>query len=217
MRIAAVADLHGFLPEIPDADVCIIAGDVVIADGSVTDSLITFGAWLSALIERKIVPIGVAGNHDFWCQGRSPWETTHITPQELPWIYLEDSGINYGGLNFYGSPWQAWYGGWAFNAPEVDPGEGFLDEKFRQIPDDTDVLITHSPPAGFFDRIGNRNVGSLSLNKHVQRVMPTLHVFGHIHQQGVEQVEGVTLCNAAVTTVRDRKYHHSKQPICFDV
>jgi len=213
MKIACVADLHGFLPTIePDTDVLLIAGDIVAAsdENQMQLSLLRFGHWLTELVaEHGITPIGVAGNHDFLFQKHNA--------RVFPWVYLEDSGIEFGGLKFWGSPWQNWFGGWAFNAPEFDQGEVFLTEKFSQIPDDTDVLITHCPPAGFFDKVGGKSVGSLALNKRVQQVCPKLHVFGHIHRQGVEQIEGVTLCNAAVTEIKQGEYVHNKQPIYFNV
>jgi Icc-related predicted phosphoesterase len=59
------------------------------------------------------------------------------------------------------------------------------------------VLIAHSPPAGFHDTVKGAHKGSIALNKHIERVLPKLVVYGHIHKPGVEQEAGVTLCNAA--------------------
>lgn len=51
------------------------------------------------------------------------------------------------------SPWclcgfprgrQPWYYGWGFNLPR---GQALLD-KWNQIPDSTDILLTHCPPLG---------------------------------------------------------------------
>ncbi|MED6235487.1 hypothetical protein ATANTOWER_027460 [Ataeniobius toweri] len=38
--------------------------------------------------------------------------------------------------------WQPWYYGWGFNLPR---GQALLD-KWNQIPDSTDILVTHCPP-----------------------------------------------------------------------
>ena len=65
-----------------------------------------------------------------------------------------------------------------------------LAEKWKMIPDDTDILVTHSPPWGMFDRVGFfedgtiLNVGSESLCKYNAAHVNTckLHVFGHIHE-----------------------------------
>ena len=209
MRIAAVADLHGHLPEVPDCDVVTIAGDIVVASGTGAEmrQWRAFGHWLASLIERNIVPIGCGGNHDFVLQ-RNP-----KFARSLPWVYLQDESAEFQQKKFYGSPWQNWFGNWAWNAPEVDPGEEFLKQKFAAIPDDTDVLITHSPPVGFHDQVGRRNVGSIALNRRVQEICPKLHVYGHIHRPGIEQVDGVTLCNAAVTEVRNDSYVSTNRPV----
>ena len=52
------------------------------------------------------------------------------------------------------------------------------------IPDDTDVLITHTPPLGFGDLCSSGiRVGCVELLHSVQqRIKPKYHVYGHIHE-----------------------------------
>lgn len=52
------------------------------------------------------------------------------------------------------------------------------------IPDDTDVLITHTPPVGHGDLCSSGvRAGCVELLTTVQkRVKPKYHVFGHIHE-----------------------------------
>ena len=215
MKIAATSDLHGFFPEIPDGvDVCLIAGDIVAATGEAGEkrSWIEFGHWLGALTERRIVPVGIAGNHDFLLE-RAP-DFAH----ELPWVYLCDSGIEFGGVKFWGTPWQPYFGNYAFNAPEFDSGEEFLTEKFAQIPDDTDVLIAHGPPLGFHDRIGRKNVGSKALNRRIQEVMPKLAVYGHIHHgYGAVGADNMVLANVSHTAVVKNRYVPANKPMTFEI
>jgi Icc-related predicted phosphoesterase len=55
------------------------------------------------------------------------------------------------------------------------------------IPNDTDVLITHGPPAGFLDQSKPGKSGHLGcddLKEAIYRVEPELHLFGHIHGSG---------------------------------
>lgn len=69
---------------------------------------------------------------------------------------------------------------WAFNLPR---GSQCL-EKWDKIPEDTDVLITHTPPIGHGDLCctGVR-AGCVELLTTVQqRVKPKYHIFGHIHE-----------------------------------
>lgn len=238
MNIACVSDIHGNLPSIPQGtDVVVIAGDIspsfmkrrqvdlsraqdLAPHGGGYDHEIdhnadarwwheVFGIWLCELTLRKIVTIGIAGNHDFLCESFPDF------PKVFPWIYLEDEGIEYEGVKFYGSPWQPWFQNWAYNAPEFDEGEEFLSSKFDLIPEGIDVLITHSPPKGVLDFVGRRNVGSHSLMRNVQRVMPKHHVFGHIHHgYGTKEIHGVNFINAAQC---DHKNKLINKPITIKV
>ena len=54
--------------------------------------------------------------------------------------------------------------------------------RWRQIPSDTDVLLTHGPPLGHGDLCSsNERAGCVDLLREVQdRVQPMLHVFGHV-------------------------------------
>lgn len=57
-------------------------------------------------------------------------------------------------------------------------------QKWDKIPDDTDILVTHTPPVGHGDLCctGVR-AGCVELLTTVQqRVKPKYHVFGHIHE-----------------------------------
>lgn len=44
-----------------------------------------------------------------------------------------------------------------------------------------DVLITHSPPFGILDSVGNMPLGEQDLMNAVYRTQPQYHVFGHLH------------------------------------
>ena len=210
MKIIALSDLHGHYPtNLPDADVVIIAGDIVDFDPynqrTLRHQLVNFRDWLFELWhDRGILPIGIAGNHDIVFQDMPG------VARKLPWVYLEDSGYELRGKRFWGSPWQAWMGGWAFNTPE-DGAEAFMAEKFSRIPEGTDVLITHTPPAGFHDTVGGKHRGSLALNERIEQVQPRLAVYGHVHKPGVEQIDGVTLCNASYVGWNRKPLHRQVQ------
>lgn len=123
-------------------------------------------------------------------------------------VYLQDSGVAFGGLRFWGSPWQPAYHDWAFNLPR---GEA-LAARWRMFPPHIDVLITHGPPRGFGDRspIAGRH-GCEDLREAVLRTRPRLHLFGHIHQDGGCWLEGETTL-ANVTT-----WECERAPSVFDV
>lgn len=72
------------------------------------------------------------------------------------------------------------YGGWAFN---LTRGQACLD-KWNKIPNDVDILVTHSPPLGHGDQCNSGvRAGCVELLSTVQsRVKPKYHIFGHVHE-----------------------------------
>jgi Icc-related predicted phosphoesterase len=177
MRIVAVADTHTFqadLGALPEGDVFVHAGDLL-RNGTL-DELAYVARWIRALPHAtKII---VAGNHD-WCFVREQEQALEMLGPEV--LYLQDQALCLQGVSFYGSPWQPDFNSWAFNLPR---GKA-LREKWQKIPLNTDVLITHGPPSGVGDRssVGGR-WGCEELRDAVALIEPTLHLFGHIHQDG---------------------------------
>lgn len=197
MKITLISDLHGHYPELPGGDLLIIAGDLT-ANNSLAeinrlkDWMLVIGA---NLYEKTVF---IAGNHDNWIQNRcffnddkNCWESPFNS-------YLEDSCTEFRGLKIWGSPWTRSFKGMNPNCKAfVVDHESELKAKWAAIPDDTDILVTHSPAWGFGDRVyrqdmdsmGNdanfyENVGSKSLLKWVADHSETLklHVCGHIHE-----------------------------------
>lgn len=210
MRIATTADLHGYLPEVPECDVLVIAGDVT----PTTDHDVEFQArwldtrfraWLEAAPARHVV--GIAGNHDFVFD-RSP----ELVPGDLPWTYLQDGAATIEGVRFWGSPWTPWFFDWAFNAPKGGGGEPFLAERYASVPAGTDVLVIHGPPAGYGDLTSRgQSVGSRAQLELIRRIAPALCVYGHIHEgRGTWQLETTQLVNASAV---DLQYRLHDEPI----
>lgn len=203
MKIVCISDTHNHNESIvvPDGDVLVHAGDMTMGgrDGEVQSAL----HWIASLPHaRKVI---IAGNHD-WLFQRQRARARELMPDSID--YLEDHSVVIDGVKFYGSPWQPAFGGWAFNL-ERDGHE--LGEKWAAIPNDTDVLITHGPPAGIGDLCPAMNgrglvhVGDGLLAAELVRVRPRLHVFGHIHEGHGEHVaDGTRYVNAAVCTAAYR-------------
>lgn len=193
MKICCVSDLHGHLPEIPECDLLLIGGDIVPTTAHKPESSAfwlenVFRRWLEELPARNIV--GIAGNHDWIFQKRRD-----LIPS-LPWIYLQDSGVEIGGFKIWGTPWQPVFFDWAFNLPESE-----LKLRWKMIPDDTDILITHGPPYGIGDlsTYGNMNAGSPSLLARIGELSPKLAVFGHIHSgYGEYRINDTIALNASL-------------------
>jgi len=209
MKICLISDTHNKhkrLGRLPDADVVIHCGDMTSIGQS--HEIVDFMKWFSMLPHKhKIV---VAGNHD-WLFETSRLIALDKVPENV--IYLEDSGIEIEGVKFYGSPVQLPFNDWAFNRPEEK-----LAEHWQAIPDDTDVLITHGAPYGIMDFgiYSNHHTGSPSLYKEVvERIKPTLHVFGHVHSgYGQKVIEDTTFINASNL---DDDYMCVNNPIIFEL
>jgi len=179
---------------IPDGDILIHAGDFT-EHGTLVEAE-AFDRFLATLPHKhKLV---VAGNHDSAFETR-PSEAASVMRH---CTYLQDSSVRINGITFYGSPWQPWFMDWAFNLPR---GKA-LREKWQMIPEQTDVLITHSPPMGYGDCIysGDR-VGCEDLITVVERIKPRLHIFGHIHEgYGTSQNEHTTFINACSCNMKNQ-------------
>ncbi len=179
-KIVAVSDLHGHFPEdVPDCDLLLIAGDIMLGADIITQLTWLEGLvrpWLDKISAKEVV--FVAGNHDTIYEKASQG---HMPPPNMPWHYLQYSGIELFGLKIWGSPWQKRFNDWSFNTDEEH-----MSRQFGFMPDDTDILVTHSPPYKIRDYVPTKtkrrkSLGSKALREAVFKVRPKLHVFGHIH------------------------------------
>lgn len=187
-RFVLVSDTHlqhNFT--VPDGDVLLHAGDAT-WDGT-PEEIQEFSAWLGRLPHKH--KVFIAGNHDWGFEMNPDAARAMVTNG----IYLEDETVDINGLRIYGSPWQPEFYDWAFNLPRDGPE---LAEKWAAIPDDTDILITHSPPHGILDRTSEEyhppaNVGCAALARRIEKLPRLkLHVFGHIHPSNGKLVRGAT-------------------------
>ena len=212
MKIVAISDTHNQLRNIkvPHGDVLIHAGDFTM--NGTANEIREFNHELSLLPHaHKIV---IAGNHDINFE-MEPVESRKLLTNA---IYLEDSGVEIGGVKFWGSPWQPQFYDWAFNLERGLP----LKEKWQQIPSDTDVLITHGPPKEILDEAPRKgilnylNVGCKNLREEVlYRIQPKYHVFGHIHNgYGYKFFGNINFINASILNER---YKIENKPIIFNI
>jgi Icc-related predicted phosphoesterase len=200
MRFVCLADLHGYLPVVPSCDILLVAGDICPTDDERPESQrrwlhSTFAEWLAGVPAEAVV--GVAGNHDF------VGEDDAAALRDLDWHYLQDEGIEIGGVSIYGSPWTSRFQHWAFMLSEEE-----LAERWSLIPSAVDVLCMHSPPRGYGDWISGQSIGSPSLLAAIDDRKPELCTFGHVHQgYGRWQRGATTLVNAAYCGVDYRPAH----------
>ena len=229
MRIICISDTHNNIGkfEIPDGDLLLHAGDITLGFGP-RDKDTLISKLEEALVVFAELPhkhkVLIAGNHDFLFQDY-PDIAKEMVARHIDQgvIYLQDSScaLSIEGKDYkiYGSPWQPWFHNWAFNFPI---GHTYHD-KWDAIPDDTDILVTHSPPYGTLDGVPSRNdkheflwdnKGCKSLATRVAVVKPALHVFGHIHvSRGEACKDGTHYVNAAIV---NSSYSPYNEPIVVD-
>lgn len=190
--IYALSDMHGRLPEVPECDLCVIAGDIcpvedhnVIFQSEWLDTV--FRRWLQSVPARKIV--GIAGNHDFIFD-RIP----ALVPPDLPWVYLEDESYHFEGIDMYGTPYQKWFNGWPFMRTEEE-----LEVLWKDMPA-CDIVICHGPPHGAGDIDPHGEVcGSEVLARKLQELNIPWCICGHIHENyGVHKLGNTNVANVAI-------------------
>lgn len=212
MRLVCLSDTHSMhrQVDVPDGDVLIHAGDCLGA--GTLEELDDLNDWLGSLPHRH--KILIAGNHD-WCFQNDPVAARARVTQA---VYLQDEGITLDQVRFWGSPWTPVFFDWAFNLDRGAP----LAERWAQIPDPTDVLITHGPPAGILDGVNagltgthTEHVGCADLMTAVERLQPPIHIFGHIHEgYGQHDWHGTLFVNASTCRAN---YKPLNPPIVLDL
>lgn len=230
MRIVFISDTHlintirGTPINLPEGDVLVHCGDALNRGSYLEFS--AFATWFSAQpFKRKVF---VPGNHDVVVQ--HGYENGSSLKQ-IDWCdVLIDSGVVIDGVKFWGSPWQPEFCNWAWNLPRGPE----LKKHWDLIPNDTDVLVTHTPPMGVLDTVWRtkwvrdkqnqpraqhyqEHVGCADMMEAVKRVNPKVHAFGHVHQAyGSQSVSGLrtVFMNCALANER---YELVNKPQVFDL
>ena len=92
----------------------------------------------------------------------------------------------------FGSPYSPAKGLWAFGYPAEAAAP-----LWEQIPLDTDIVVTHTPPKYHCDITGTRaSAGCDILRQSLWRIRPRLAICGHIHEsRGMERVSWDLTCS----------------------
>ena len=213
MKITFISDTHNKHNHLTSKGMGNIlgSGDVLVHAGDISSmgkqhEIQNFLNWFARTdFKYKIF---IAGNHDFG------FEHGFEIDQEFKdmWvIYLQDSEVIIDSVKFYGSPWQPEFYDWAFNLPRGEK----LAEKWSNIPEGLDILVTHGPAYGMVDHtIQGLNVGCKDLFERIMQVQPKIHVCGHIHwAYGQKTFHGVEFLNAS--TLNER-YQYENKPIVIE-
>ena len=189
LHISATRGVPRRLRDLPEADILVHSGDFTMS-GSEAETL-DFLEWLCDLPYRHKVL--VAGNHDACLYGAT------LDGLDDNVHYLCGSGVEIEGLKFWGVPMFM-----------EDCVSGHQEQLYAAIPDDTDVLVTHTPPYGILDRDGSILYGSRELLEKVRAIRPRLHLFGHIHRAHGTTNDGMTVVSNGA--IMDESYDSLNEP-----
>lgn len=200
--ILHLSDTHGQhknLKSLPEADVIVHSGDFTFAGSE--DEAYDFMNWFCNLPYKH--KIFIAGNHDMCMYGAD-----HIDGLSQNVHYLYNNSVVIDGIKFYGIPMFM-----------EDCMDGNLDVFINNIPDDTDVLITHMPSKGTCDLAnygkGPEHRGNATLAELLKKLHPTCHLFGHEHDAyGKTIKENVIYSNACVV---DSRYNLINNPTVINI
>ena len=82
-----------------------------------------------------------------------------------------------------------------------------LKWKFKAIPSNLDILITHTPPKGILDPT---DYGSEALRKRLNDINPKIHIFGHNHGgYGYKETINTKFYNVAVCSDADIEHDYT--------
>jgi Icc-related predicted phosphoesterase len=193
IKILALSDLHGVLPEISQpADVAIIAGDIVPLElqNNMQHSKWwfenEFAAWIETIPAKKV--FFVAGNHDFYLEKIKKSELSNlykITKNKLKYlmnentIYIDDKNVSW---SIFGTPYCSKLLNWPFGRKD-----SALVDKYKKIPNKVDIIISHDAPFAYgdIDIISSKpqvgHIGNEPLAARLDATDYKLLVCGHIH------------------------------------
>jgi hypothetical protein len=197
----------------PDIDILIHCGDFLVHSSGRPAAIRDFFEWLASIPARHRVVI--FGNHEKALDHGS--RSVHHVEALLASLDLSDRirllhntaislPVRAGrSVKIYGSPHTA-DRGFIKRANAFALHAQHLQQVWAQIPDDTEILVTHSPPYGVLDEgRGQSRLGDPELLRwyHQRQAagasLPLLHVFGHCHEgYGFCRTASTLLVNAAI-------------------
>ena len=183
LSVCVMSDTHArhrsLLLPASGADVLVHAGDHANWKTSARNTR-DFNAWLGEIAGRFPVRLVCCGNHEISMdKAGSRAERAAMVPNAR---YCEgETVVVGGGISIFFAPWTP-SRNFTFRANAFQRSPDQLAELLLPCPDNVDVLVTHCPPLGVLDmhRNGHR-MGSREVLDCVHRVLPSVHLFGHCH------------------------------------
>jgi predicted phosphodiesterase len=215
MKLVATSDTHFPVVDglIPDADIFVHCGDLM--QSGYESEWKPCLEWIAKLPHK--LKYMVHGNHDF-----HPFNYPGPALQDLRSIGVTVLGYP-GNSRYYkqelpngmiigGCPHVTGLDRWAFNATEKQI------EDFLEHLGEVDILVTHSPPYGYLDKIAyfNEHIGVKAFNEYLNKWKPKYMFCGHVHEGygAIVHPSGTTIFNVAMC---DRQYKHVNPPMVIEL
>ncbi len=201
MNILAISDVHDRFDEfrvedLPDADVCVVAGDLT-NYGMRRPSGIAAARWWLTDLGQRYVTFWIPGNHDIGVTASTFGSPDNVT-------CLLNHTIAHEGFTWRGVSLSTCY-----TLPELAEQWDYMtaDEAVETAAfqfEAVDILISHSPPYGTLDTggwvigRGKENYGSPALAEYIARHAPRLVICGHVHESwGQARIGSTEVYNVA--------------------
>ena len=209
--------------ELPGGDLLVFSGDFMTSGYHVAE-INDFIEWFKE--QPYTYKVCVAGNHDRYCENFPSYVIKDMFEKYYNEgvRYVCDEEIEIDDKRIYGTPYQPYFYGWAFNVDD----ETKLTNIYKNIPNGIDILVTHCPPYDVLDkshisrpskgRNGEEPLGSKELLNvlDLMEQPPKYHCFGHIHGDGgkVEKKGETTFINASVC---NEQYQPVNEIVTLDI
>lgn len=184
MIVCGLSDIHSAWNDIemPDADICCIAGDILGYDD--LQDLMNFRKWCSLVNGKYKHGIRITlGNHDGIFE-KNMQECLEIL-EGVCSVHVDEE-IQIEGKRIYFCPWTPTFGNWSWMKSETA-----LERFYGEIPEGLDLLVTHGMPRFINDKIiGGNHCGSTAMLSRMKEMKspPKIYIGGHLHAW--EQFDG---------------------------
>ena len=227
LYVCAMSDLHGYLPPVEPCELVLICGDIVPLSAQGSSRYTSrwyeraFKTWAESLPCDKV--IFIAGNHELHFPNHYEYykkmfpnnsKVTYLCHEE--YIYKGPDGKEY---SIFGTPYCKEFGNWAFMLPDPE-----LEERYSEIPENLDILITHDAPYGVSDVLLQKeckwatgeHIGNVPLRNAIIQKCPKYVFHGHLHSTSheFELLENSKVVNCSL---KDEFYNVLYKPIIVDL
>lgn len=226
MKICAISDLHGYLPELKPCELVLICGDSVPLEYQASSKKtkkwydVTFRKWAGELPCDKV--LFIAGNHELHFPGKKIiYESLFSKDDKITYLchseYIHKSkdGKEY---KIFGTPYCKQFMNWAFMYPNEE-----LEKIFKNIPNDLDILISHDNPYGYGDIVlqecpwaDGSHIGNIPLAKAIEEKQPKYQFNGHLHscEHSLIMIGNTKHYNCSI---KDEQYNPVYEPLYLNI